>query len=159
MVVDDEVLATMSALIRSERPFEREAVARFFDERGWLLESSYPFPRAWKVKDVGAFYRPGETDADTSIDFILSEESADWGPMEPDEQLAEVVPALADVTARLVAGLSETFSVTEVAQATSWEAELFDVRRFQVGPLVMRTGIHLGDGPLPTMIIARLANE
>jgi hypothetical protein len=158
-VVDGEVLATMSALIRSERPFEREAVARFFGERGWLVVSSYPIPCAWEYKGVDVLYRPGETDADTSIDFVLHEESADWGPLEPDEQLAELGNVLAEVTAQLLTGLSGTFPVTEDAEAASGETELFDVRRFQVGSLFLSTGIYLGDGPLPTMVIAQLVPE
>lgn len=151
MSVDDEVLTTMSALIRSQRPFDREAVARFFDEQGWLLVGSYPFPREWEFKGVGAYYRK------TSIDFILHEEDSDWGPS--DEELAGLGLVLADVTGQLLARLSKTFPVTEVTEAASQEAELIDVRCFRVGHLLMRTGIYVGDGVLPTMIVAQLADE
>lgn len=153
--VDDEVVTTMSALIRRERPFEREAVARFFDEQGWMLVSSYPFPREWEFKGVGAYYRPGETDTGISIDFILYEHHSDWGPS--DEELVDLGLVLADVAGQLVAGLSETLPVTEVPEAAGQEAEFIDVRCFQVGSLLMRTAIYVGDGVLPTMIIAQLA--
>lgn len=153
-MVDDEIREAVSALIRGGPAFDREAVARFFDDRGWSLVSNYPFPREWRLNGVDAVYQPGETG--DSIDFILHEADSDWGPS--DEQLAELSQVLADVTGELVEWLGETFVVAEVPDDACWMTEQIDVRRFRIGSVLMQTGIFVGDGVLPTMIIARLGD-
>jgi len=154
VVVDGEILKALSALIRSGQAFDREAVARFFDDRGWSLVSSYPFPREWRLHGVDAVYQAGETR--DSIAFILHETDSEWGPS--DEELAELSQVLADVTRQLVEGLGETFEVVEVWDGACRMTEEIDVRRFRIGSALVQTGIFVGDGVLPTMIIARLEN-
>ena len=151
-MVDGEILEAVSALIRNGPGFDREAVARFFDGRGWLLVGNYPFPREWRLHGVEAVYERGETH--DSIAFILHESHSDWGPT--DEQLAELSHVLADVTRQLVEGLGKTFEVAEVADHPCRMTEEIDVRYFRIGSFLMQTGTFIGDGVLPTMIIARL---
>ncbi|MEY9892591.1 hypothetical protein ABIA35_005112 [Catenulispora sp. MAP12-49] len=151
-MVNGEILAAVSALICNGRGFDGEAVARFFDDRGWLLVSNYPYPRQWRLHGVDAVYERGETR--DSIAFILHESHSDWGPT--DEQLAELNHVLADVTRQLVEGLGKTFEVAEVKDDPCRMTEEIDVRYFRIGSFLMQTGIFVGDGVLPTMIIARL---